>query len=294
MAVTREGSLVACGAVLIIAAIVLLVLGVPASSGGFVVSVGIALCASSQALVHAARPRLAIFFTIGVGFAGFRLGALVSDGVTTRHVLAFVVQLVILVAVLVLGYDHAHGLHQLGTFVRRANAGYAPVLDEMSAVRAVEAELARSRRHGTPLTFLLLEPGSDPAAPAFQVAAAQVSREALLQLERVYARERTCELISEHVRRSDVVVCSQDRFLVMSGDTNAEGTKFLAERMVAAVHDELGMALRTGVAAFPVHGSTYSELVAVARAEANGDGHADAETTTDFGSPPPPRAEANQ
>jgi hypothetical protein len=294
MAVSREAGLVACGVVLIVGATVLLAVGTPASSGAFVMTLGVALCASSQVLVHSPRVRVGVFAVLGIGFVGFRLGALVSDGVTTRHVAVCIVEAVILLAVLTLGYAPAHGLGQLAGLLHGANEGYAPVLDEMSAVRAVEAELARSRRHGTPLTFLLLEPVSDPSAPSFRSVADRVSREALSQLERVYARERACELISEHVRRSDFVVCSQDRFLVMSGDTSADGTQVLAERMIEAVHDELGIALRTGVAAFPVHGSTYSELVAVARAQARDAGRATVDTATDFRAQPTSRAEANQ
>jgi hypothetical protein len=54
------------------------------------------------------------------------------------------------------------------------------------------------------------------------------------------------------------------------------------------------MTLRTGVAAFPVHGSTYSELVAVARAPARGGGDHTVEAAADLGAPRSPRAEANQ
>jgi hypothetical protein len=295
MAVMREAGLAACGAVLVAASGVLMVLGSPASQGAFVAAVGIGLCASSQVVLRRAWVRAVVFLVVGVAFVGFRLGALVTDAVTSQHVIVVLVQIVIVVAVCALGYEHAHGLSHLAALLTRPNPGYAPVLDEMSAARAVETELARSRRHGAPLTLLLLEPASDPVAPVFRTVVDRIATPALAQLERIYARERACELIAAHVRRSDFVVCSEDRFLVMSADTSADGTRILAERMIAAVQDELGLALRTGLAAFPVHGSTYSELVAVARAHAN----ANADTTTAVGStelrsPAAPRAEANQ
>lgn len=293
MAVMREAGLAACGAVLIVASVALLVLGSPASQGAFVAAVGTGLCASSQVVLRRGWVRAVVFLVVGVAFVGFRLGALVTDEVTTQHVVVVLVQVVIVAAVCALGYEHAHGLSRLTALLTRAKPGYAQVLDEISAARAVEAELARSRRHGAPLTFLLLEPASDPAAPAFRAVVDRVATPALAQLERIYAHERASELIAAHVRRSDVVVCSEERFLVMSADTSADGTKFLAERMIAAVQEELGLALRTGVAAFPVHGSTYSELVAVARVHARADATT-AVDSTEFHPPAAPRAEANQ
>jgi hypothetical protein len=293
MAVMRDAGLAAGGAVLIVASGALLALGSPAAQGAFVAAVGIGLCASSPVVLRRGWARAAVFVVVGVAFVGFRLGALVSGAVTIQHVVVMVVQVVIVAAVYSLGYDHAHGLSRLTALLTRANSGYAPVLDEISAARAVEAELARSRRHGAPLTFLLLEPASEPAAPSFRAVVDGISAPALAQLERIYARERAGELIAAHVRRSDVVVCAEERFLVMSADTSADGTKILAERMITAAQEELGLALRSGVAAFPVHGSTYSELVAVARAHASTDTPT-AVGPTEFRPPAAPRAEANQ
>ncbi|MDQ1520789.1 MAG: hypothetical protein QOI55_1862, partial [Actinomycetota bacterium] len=222
---------------------------------------------------------------------------------TAVRVVALMVQALMLGVVFALGYDHAHGLSQLAalfrTNLRTNSAGYAPVLDERAAARAVEAELARSRRHGTPLTFLLLEPCSNGSVADFDATVKRVGPSALSELERVYARDSACELISEHVRRSDVVVAWQDRFLVMSADTNADGTAILAARMIEAARGQLGLSLRTGVAAFPMHGSTYTELIAVATeaARANGDGAHDGAPVAGgakYEPPTVPHAEASQ
>jgi hypothetical protein len=95
-----------------------------------------------------------------------------------------------------------------------------------------------------------------------------------------YARQRACGLIAEHVRRSDVVVCARDRFVVISTDTSSDGTHVLAARMVDAALRQLGLQLRTGVAAFPTNGTTYEELLEAATASAtaaNGGGEGDAD-----------------
>jgi hypothetical protein len=272
MAVMREARLVTCGVALVVGSAALALLRAPVPLSVFTLTFGVGLCVSSHLVVRPPRVRLSILVLLLVAFVAYRIGALVNAGVTTVRVVTLLVQAVMLGAVFALGYDHAHGLSQLTALFNTNNAGYAPVLDEHAAARAVEAELARSRRHGTPLTFLLLEPFSEGPVGDFDATVKRVSPSALTELQRVYARESACELISEHVRRSDVVVSWQDRFLVMSADTSAAGTEILAARMIEAAQGELGLSLRTGVAAFPVHGSTYTELIAVATAAARGDG----------------------
>jgi hypothetical protein len=135
--------------------------------------------------------------------------------------------------------------------------------------RNIDVELARSRRHGTPLTLLMFEPTFGSAGPDFEAVMDRVSASALAELERLYVQQRSCTLISEQVRRSDVVGCSSEkRFLVLSTDTTAAGTAILANRVVDVVRAELGIELRPGIAEFPADGATYGDLIAVATAGA--------------------------
>jgi hypothetical protein len=299
MAVMREARLLACGIALVMGGAALALLRGPVALSVFALTFGIGVGVSSHLVLRAPRARLVILLLLTVAFVAYRIGALVDARFTAIRVVALMVQAVMLGVVFALGYDHAHGLSQLAALFRTNSAGYAPVLDERAAARTVEAELARSRRHGTPLTFLLLEPCSNGAVAEFDATVKRVGPSALSELERVYARDSACELISEHVRRSDVVVAWQDRFLVMSADTNADGTAILAARMIEAARGQLGLSLRTGVAAFPMHGSTYTELIAVATeaARANGDGAHDGAPgagSAAYEPPTVPHAEASQ
>jgi hypothetical protein len=291
MEARTDAGLVASGIALILGAALLLFLRAPVAVTAFAFAVGVGAVASAHTFVRSVRTRLIVMLVVFAAFTGYRLGVLVTRGVTTTRALALALDVLMLALVLGLGYVHAHGLAQLAAVLRVRRGGYAPVLDEAAAASAVEAELARSRRHGSPLTFLLLETPVAPRVDAFGDAVSRVSTSALADLERAYARDRTCQLIAEHVRRSDVVVCAEHRFVVISTDTSPDGTAMLARRMVEAAQRDLGLVLETGIAGFPTHGSTYAELVAVAGAavgDGNGDGHGAGAASSDAQYEPAP------
>ncbi len=143
------------------------------------------------------------------------------------------------------------------------------MLQERPAAHRVEAELARSRRHGTALTLLVLEP--DATASALAAAVERVSPTVQAEIERLYLQRVSCRRISEQVRRTDVVVCSAaPRFFVLSTETDTAGATVLADRITLAIRDECGIELRRGIAEYPLDGTTYVDLLALANAAANG------------------------
>jgi hypothetical protein len=242
----------------------------PRDSAALALAIGLGLCAAAPNVVRSARVRAALLLALLTGFVAIRLGTLfASSSVSVGSVLRLLTEGLLIAVVYDLVHARAHGLAQLSALFSDRDAGYAPVVDEESAARSVEAELSRSRRHGSPLTFLVLEPVAATAGPAFDAAVRRLSPGAIAELERLYRQRRGCRVISEQVRRSDVVVCSTgDRFLVMSTDTSAAGTELLANRLIDAVRAEVGIELRPGIAEFPAHGSTYGDLIAVATAAA--------------------------
>jgi hypothetical protein len=235
-------------------------------------AVGAGLCVSVAATVRTARVRAAVLVALLTAFVAWRVGVLVADATLAfGNVMRVVTEGLIVAVVYQLAYAQAHGLAQVATLFRGGEAGYALVLDESAAARKVEAELARSRRNGTPLTFLVLEPTIGSAGRDFEAVVSRLSSRALVELERLYMQERSSRRISEQLRRSDVVVCSSaERFLVLSTDTSAAGTAILANRVVDTVRAELGIELRTGIAEFPSDGSTYGDLIAIATSAARG------------------------
>jgi hypothetical protein len=268
MTASKEARFAGSGVALIVGAGILLATRPSSSIGAFSLAFGLGMCASIRPVARSSRAHIAALAAIGVGFVAYRFGVLVADGLTATRVVVLAMEAIALGCAFGLAYEHAHGVARIAALFQNEHLGYAPVLDERAAARAVEAELARSRRHGRPLTFLLLEPSAQGPAPDFEATMSRVSRAAQSELRRAYARERACGLIAEQVRRSDVIVCEEHRFLVMSSDTSAEGTEMLAARMVGTAHARLGLQFRTGVASFPTHGTTYEELVEVAKASA--------------------------
>jgi hypothetical protein len=226
-------------------------------------AIGVGAVAMSPIAVRSSRLRAT---ALTVVFIAFVAAAVVIDRPSSLHGVLLDLFAVLIVGVaLALAYEHVNGLEQLARLFTDGDAGYAVVLDERTASRTVDSELARSRRHNIPLTFLVLRAPGVAHPPAFERTVARVSSRALAELERRYVRGRTCELIAERVRRSDLVVCSADgHFLVIASDTTAEGTVAVAGRIIDAVNAELDVELHAGVAAFPSDGTTYGDLLASA------------------------------
>ena len=271
--VSRDSGVVVSGLALVAGAAALALSNAPRESSVLALAVGVGLCVSTPVIVRPARARAALLIALLSAFIAFRLGALVADSaVSLAGVLRMVTEALIVGAVYELAWSHARGLAQVAALFRGSDAGYAVVLDESSVARNIDVELARSRRHGTPLTLLLFEPKVGTAGPEFEAVMRRVSASALAELERIYVQQRSCRLISEQIRRSDVVGCSSaNGFLVLSTDTTAAGSGVLANRVVDAVRAELGIELRPGIAEFPADGSTYIDLIAAATSEANGE-----------------------
>ena len=199
--------------------------------------IGVGLCVSAPFARRGARVRSTLLVALLCTFVAARLGALVAQSdLSLAAVARLAAEGLIVGVVFALVYSRAHGLAQVAALFHGREAGYAPVVDEDSAARSVEAELARSRRHGTVLSFLVLEPRFESAGPEFEATLGRLSLRARAELERLYLQQRSCRLISEHVRRSDAVVCSEaTRFLVLSTDTGAAGTELLANRLIDTI-----------------------------------------------------------
>jgi hypothetical protein len=236
-------------------------------------TIGVGALVMSPIVVRSARGRTTVLTVVFLVFLARVATIAIDDPWSVHAALRDVFAVLIVGVALTLAHEHVQGLEQLAQLFGRRDGGYAVVLDEGAASRTIESELARSRRHDVPLTFLVLRTPNGGHPPVFERTAARVSSRALAELELRYFRGRTCELIAERVRRSDVVVCSADgNFLVIASDTTAKGTEAVADRIIGAVNSELNVELHAGVAAFPSDGGTYSELLASAF---SGTDHAD-------------------
>jgi hypothetical protein len=274
MSAKSNARLVACGSVLVVGAALLAAVGGQQTTVVFGVAMGAGICTSTRLVTRSPRTHATLLVAIFVAFVAYRVGTIVTAAgaelatttPTPARVVGLVLQTAALAVTFALVYEHAHGVAQVASLFGDTDAGYAVVLDERSAARTVEAELARSRRNATSLAFILLErEGVAHSHPVGDLLGRCLSARAIDELEQLFTSRRLCTLVAQQVRRSDIVVCAAgDRFLVISIDTTDVSTRAVVTRIADSARSELGVTLRSGAALFPHDGTTYGELLDVA------------------------------
>ncbi|MCB2223821.1 MAG: hypothetical protein KQH83_06555 [Actinobacteria bacterium] len=159
-----------------------------------------------------------------------------------------------------LGHHLALHLERVEQAVSSVTFGEAPALplDGRRAANEILGEMARSRRHGRPLSVTVLAP--DPAS--FEAAVDLSHEEVQRALRTRYVHGRLAALVADQLRRSDLLFedRSTGRFVVVSPETSAEGAVLLAERIRAAV-GTADILVGAGQATFPDHALTFEQLV---------------------------------
>ena len=165
-----------------------------------------------------------------------------------------------------LAYAVARGLNEFEEAV--INITFADVSRRVQkldlAAEDIQQELIRSRRHHRPLTVLVAK--FDPRS--IDVALHRHVQEIQQTMMTRYAHIGLARLISQQARRIDVVADQeeQERFIILSPESDVAGAAALAERIRAAAEQQLGITVAFGVAAFPQDALTFEELVAYAEA----------------------------
>jgi hypothetical protein len=126
----------------------------------------------------------------------------------------------------------------------------------------IRTPMILSRRHGRPLSVLVVEPEPDPAG--------RIQNKTLEDLQKVIARRHAhasvARTLTGLLRRSDVLMTRNDRggFVIVCPDTDEAGSVDLSDRVKAAALRELGLSVRCGRASFPNEALTVDELVEAA------------------------------
>ena len=135
--------------------------------------------------------------------------------------------------------------------------GRATCLED--AAEAIKVELTRSRRYNHALTVLVLEP--DPKT--LQASLKRTLQEIKLNMAKRYANARLCQIVNETARRTDLVLqqAKNDRFVILCPETESYASTVLASRIQSLAHDNLGISIAWGAAAFPADAVTFDELL---------------------------------
>ena len=246
------------------------------NEGWFALSVGVGLLVFSALpprVASARRLTRALLVALVGTYAAARSVDLVARGADASDVVLLCAQTLILCVALGLLRAYLSGIGRLITSLAQApeDLGYARVLELGQASSLIESELARSRRREESLTFIELR--SRAALDRATIAAQDYfGPSSIRYLERVYLRARLGVLLSQHARRSDVVISEPNGgYLILSPEADERGARAMSHRVAQAARSELGMTISVGIASFPDDGESLRDLLAVASDRA-GDG----------------------
>ena len=135
--------------------------------------------------------------------------------------------------------------------------GRATCLED--AAEAIKVELTRSRRYNHPLTVMVLEPDPETLQESLQ----RTLQEIRLNMARRYANARLCQILNETARRTDLVLqqAKKGRFVILCPETEPHASTILANRIQSLAHENLGISILWGTAAFPAEAVTFDELL---------------------------------
>lgn len=174
------------------------------------------------------------------------------------HVAAVEVAFVALSALL--GHAIGVALDQLDVLLTTAAVGESPAIDLEGATAAneIHTELARSRRHDRPLSVTVLSPTERGLAEALERTTLEMDR----AIRRRFMYGSLARTVSGVLRRSDLLFehRSTGRLIVLSPETDAEGTALLLERIREATRAG-GIETQLGTASFPNDGIGFETLV---------------------------------
>lgn len=126
----------------------------------------------------------------------------------------------------------------------------------------VDVEMLRSRRTERPLSVLLFQ--ADPSS--LNMAMHRLVQELQRSMMQRYVLATTANVLSRHLRRTDVVLEDQQpgRLVLLAPETSEDEAIGISRRVTQLIHDHLGVAVQGSVAAFPRQALTFEDLLLVA------------------------------
>ncbi|MBI5157922.1 MAG: hypothetical protein HZA58_07930 [Acidimicrobiia bacterium] len=189
-----------------------------------------------------------------------------SSHFRNRSIYVIVTELVFLVLAVRLGHHLARTLARFDDTLGVIVFGDARTRDIESpeAAQTIHDEIARSRRHGRPLSLTVLTPLPTSVETAVDNAAIDVDR----AVRRRYVYGKLARAVSEQLRRSDLLFehRASGRLFVLSPETDPDGNTLLVKRVTEAAAIA-GIPADAGSASFPDDAIAFESLVAAAEAD---------------------------
>lgn len=175
-----------------------------------------------------------------------------------------IIQLLLVTISAGLAYDVGKRINQVDETLNGLSLSAFPnrVRELATSQDLISAEITRSRRYHRPLPILVLklkQRDADHDLNQYEALERDI-------LER-FAVARVSQILSDLARTTDIILRDKNgQFVVICPETNLNNLTILAERLEAAVINELDATLHWGSALFPDEALTFDELVEVARA----------------------------
>jgi len=159
-----------------------------------------------------------------------------------------------------LGHEIGWSLDRINDLLMTAAFGESPALDleGPTAANEIHTEIARGRRHDRPLSVTVLSPTDAGLENALENFALEVDR----SIRTRFLFGSLTRAVADQLRRSDLLFEHRPsgRLIVLSPETDAEGTALLLRRILDAAAG-VGIETRAGTAAFPEDGIGFESLV---------------------------------
>jgi len=159
-----------------------------------------------------------------------------------------------------LGHEIGWSLDRIDDLLMTAAFGKSPALDleGPTAANEIHTEIARGRRHDRPLSVTVLSPTDAGLENALENFALEVDR----SIRTRFLFGSLTRAVADQLRRSDLLFEHRPsgRLIVLSPETDAEGTALLLRRILDAAAG-VGIETRAGTAAFPEDGIGFESLV---------------------------------
>ncbi len=175
-----------------------------------------------------------------------------------------IIELLLLGGAILLGNGLVRKMADLDTMIGDFALAIYPnrTLELHTAEERIGLELTRSRRHGHPLTILVIVPEPVPEIKGETGASASVRRDLL---ER-FTAARFGQIISEQARHTDLILRDQvGRFIILCVETDLVHSTTLAERIQRAFQERLNSHMEWGVATFPEEALNFEDLLRIAQ-----------------------------
>jgi len=205
-----------------------------------------------------AGPMIAVGSAIGTLTVYSALFGTGFFGGLPAHIAAIEVAFVALSSAL--GHALGQSLAHLDGLLGVVAFGESPAIDLEGPLAAneIHAEVARSRRHDRPMSVTVLSPTERGLNDALEQAAVEVDR----SIRTRFLFGALARTVSGVLRRSDLLFEHRPsgRLIVLSPETDNEGTALLVERITSATAST-GIETMAGTASFPHDGLGFETLV---------------------------------